>query len=224
MPSSLPLVIPVRFSGRLLSVQTTTGRIGDDSVFIRSLDSPKEGSSISLQLALPGSPKMLEATGVVSPQLEPSANEHGFWVKFDALPQQTRATLDALLQQRRAQGPLPPAKASPANRRAYARRPARFRVGWTSSRNFLVAYSENISRGGIFIAMNEPPRLREVVELSVELPDGQPPVRTHAEIAHCVTPQETRFGGGVAGAGLQFIGGSDEFRQRLDACIDELVD
>ena len=224
MPSTIPLVIPVRFSGRLFSVQTTTGRISEESVFVRSLDSPKEGSSVSLQLALPGSRGMLDATGIVSPQLEPSANEHGFWVKFDALPQPTRALLDALLQERRARGPLPPAHASPANRRAYARRPARLRVGWTSSRNFLVAYSENISRGGIFIAMNEPPPLHEVVELSVELPDGHSPVRTHAEIAHCVTPQETRFGGGVSGVGLQFIGASDEFRQRLDACIEDLTD
>jgi uncharacterized protein (TIGR02266 family) len=97
-------------------------------------------------------------------------------------------------------------------------------VGWTSARDFLIAYSENISRGGIFIATDNPPALRDVVELSIQLPDGLPPVKTQAEVVHSLGPEQARATGRVAGAGLQFIGGTDDFRQRLDECIAALSD
>ena len=32
-----------------------------------------------------------------------------------------------------------------------------------------------------------------------------------------------RLTGGIAGAGLQFVGSDDSFRLRLDACIDHLL-
>jgi len=44
-------------------------------------------------------------------------------------------------------------------------------------------------------------------------------VKTHAEVVHRVTPEEARASGRRAGAGLQFVGADDEFRQRLDACV-----
>jgi uncharacterized protein (TIGR02266 family) len=223
MTSTISLVIPVRFSGGGLSMQTTTSRISADGVLLRSLICPKEGSSVSLKLAFPGSPRMLDATGTVSPRGEASAKDQGFWVRFDVLSPEARAFLAALLERRGAQGALPPAPRTAESRRTYARVPARLRVGWTSARDFLVAYSENISRGGIFIAMENPPPLHEVVDLSVELPDGKPPVRTQAEVVHCVMPEEARASGRAAGAGLQFIGATDEFRQRLDACIEGLT-
>jgi uncharacterized protein (TIGR02266 family) len=228
MPSTIPLVVPVRFSGGGLSMQTTTSRISADGVFVRSLICPKEGSALQLKLALPGSPRMLDVQGTVAAGAPAGPKEHGFWVRFDTLAQQTRAFLDALLRQRGAQGLgtrqdlVPRTVAPPESRRTYARVPARLRVGWTSSRDFLSAWSDNISRGGIFIALENPPPLRELVDLSVELPDGKPPVRTQAEVVHVVTAAEARASGRVAGAGLQFVGASDEFRQRLDDCIAAL--
>jgi len=228
MSSTISLVVPVRFSGGGLSMQTTTSRISVDGVFVRSLICPKEGSALQLKLALPGSPRMLDVQGTVAAGAPAGSKENGFWVRFDTLAQQTRAFLDALLHQRGAQGfgtrqdLVPRAVPPPESRRTYARVPARLRVGWTSSRDFLSAWSANIGRGGIFIALENPPPLRELVDLSVELPDGKPPVRTQAEVVHVVTAAEARASGRVAGAGLQFVGASDEFRQRLDDCIAAL--
>ncbi len=79
-------------------------------------------------------------------------------------------------------------------------------------------------QGGIFIATESPPALREIVDLSVELPDGKPPVKTHAEVVHRVTAEDARSTGAVAGAGLQFLDADDDFRERLDACIEALAD
>jgi len=227
MSSTLPLVIPIRFSGGGITMQTTTSRIGAESVFVRSLLSPKEGSRVVLALSLPGSARPLDATGtVVTSGVEP-ARDHGFWVRFDQLPEEARSFLEVLLRSKAVTSPPRQAPGAAAPRadggRACARVPARVRVGWKTSREFLVAHSENISRGGIFIASDNPPPLREVLELSLDLPDGRGPVKTHAEVVHRVTPEEARASGRRAGAGLQFVGADDEFRQRLDACVAALL-
>jgi uncharacterized protein (TIGR02266 family) len=168
----------------------------------------------------------VSAAGTVAPLGDATKGERGFWVRFENLSDEARVVLDALLRGRGADGfPRPAAPAAtPGGGRTYARVPARFRVGWTSARDFLIANSENISRGGIFIATDNPPALRDVVELSIQLPDGLPPVKTQAEVVHSLGPEQARATGRVAGAGLQFIGGTDDFRQRLDECIAALSD
>ena len=227
MTSTIPLVAPVRFSGGGLSMQTTISRIGAEGMFVRSLVSPKEGAQMSLNLSLPGAARPLEVKGTVGPRPAEAGKDPGFWVGFDDLPDEARGFLNGLLRSKGVTGvprkrPVqpPPTEAG----RAWPRVPARLRVGWTSSKDFLSAYSKNISRGGIFIATDNPPALREVVELSVELPDGEPPVKTHAEVVHCVPPAQARKTGTIAGAGLQFLDASDDFRERLDACIEALSD
>jgi len=177
---------------------------------------------------LPGSPRPLDAKGTVGPRNVESAKESGFWVQFDELSDDARTFLDVILRSRGVSVPGRPALSEPVvdadKPRAYPRVPARLRVGWTSSHDFLTAYSENISRGGIFIATDNPPELREIVELSVELPDGSPPVKTRADVVHSVSAAQARRSGRVAGAGLQFIDAGDDFRQRVDACIEALSD
>jgi uncharacterized protein (TIGR02266 family) len=220
MAESVPAVLPCRFSGGGLSMQTTTSRVSAEGVFVRCLVSPKEGSPIELWLTLPGLRQPLEAKGVLTERVNPGAQEAGFFVRFGALSPEARSSLDTLLRgkgvavQRQPAAKAPaPAAAKVAERRTWQRIPTRLLVRWASPKEFLVAYSENISRGGIFIATPTPPALREIVELLLELPDGKGPVAA----------EEARQGGKVAGAGLQFIGADDAFRSRLDACIESLL-
>ena len=79
-------------------MQTTTSRIGAESVFVRSLISPKEGSRVMLSLSLPGSPRPLDATGTVAASELGAAREHGFWVQFDQISEEARAFLEVLLR------------------------------------------------------------------------------------------------------------------------------
>jgi len=225
MPATIPLVVPVGFSGGGLSMQTTTSRISAEGVFVRSQVPPKEGASVTLALSLPGAPRPVKVNGVVATLGDSGKGERGFWIRFEGLSDDARALLDSLLHSKGAEGvERPPAPDASGGARTYARVSARFRVGWTSAKDFLVAYSENISRGGIFIATDNPPALREVVELSIQLPDGKSPVKTKAEVVHSLTLDRARATGKVAGAGLQFIGGTDDFRSRLDECISTVSD
>jgi uncharacterized protein (TIGR02266 family) len=228
MPSTVKLVVPVKFAGGGLSMQTTTSRIGAEGMFVRSLVTPKDGSRLDLTISLPGSARPLDLAGLVMANPEPT-QEAGFWVQFDGLSDDLRSFIDVLLRSKGVRGPGRPQRPAETviradKPRAYPRVPARLRVGWTSSRDFLTAYSQNISRGGIFIATDDPPALREILELSVELPDGLPPVKTRAEVVRRVTTAEAKRSGAVAGAGFQFIDASDDFRERLDACIEALSD
>src|SRR5258707_396876 len=156
MPAIIPLVVPVGFSGGGLSMQSTTSRISAEGVFIRSLVPPKEGARVTLALSLPGAPRPVNATAVVAPLGDGGKGERGFWVRFEGLSDEARAFLDTLLRSRGAEGVArpPPARApvgapdaGGGGARTYARVPARFPGGWTSAKDFLVAYSWNISRG-----------------------------------------------------------------------------
>src|SRR5205085_2302605 len=155
MSSTVKLVVPVKFSGGGLSMQTTTSRIGAEGMFVRSLVCPKEGSKLSLSLSLPGAARPVDATGIVAPRPEGSGKDQGFWVQFDRLSDDARVFLDVVLRSRGVAGPGQPVRKESKLRadddRAYPRVAARLQVGWKSSREFLQAYSENISRGGIFI-------------------------------------------------------------------------
>jgi uncharacterized protein (TIGR02266 family) len=216
MAETIPMVVPVRFSGGGLTMQTTSSRLSSEGVFVRGVVTPREGAAIALQLTLPGAPQPVDARGTVTERVAPDnkGKEAGFWVRFDTLTPQGRELLASLVRDR---------GTSPGGARAFARVPTRMQVGWSSPREFLVAYSENISRGGIFVATPSPPALGEVVELLLELPDGQGPARTNAEVIQRIPPEQAAQSKRQAGAGLQFVGADDEFRRRLDECMDHLL-
>ena len=217
MAETLPIVVPVRFSGGGLTMQTTTSRLGAEGAFVRGVVTPKEGSAISVRLTLPGAAGPLDASGTVTERVLPGAKgkEAGFWVRFDKLPEGGREILEELLRDRSAPGGQA--------RRTFTRVPAHLVASWPSPRDFLLAYADNISAGGIFVVTNDPPPLKEVVDLSLQLPDGEGPARTKAEVIQRITPEQATHLGIKPGAGLQFIGSDDEFRRRLDRCIENLL-
>jgi uncharacterized protein (TIGR02266 family) len=215
MAETLPIVVPIRYSGGGLTMQTTSSRLSAEGVFVRGFVTPKEGALVSIQLTLPDVARPVEARGTVTERIMPGApgKDAGFWVRFDTMDASARATLGKLLADR----------AANPGKRAFNRVKTRLEVGWKTPREFLVAYSENISRGGIFVATPNPPPLREVVELLLELPDGQQPARTDAEVIQRITPEQGAQMKRTPGAGLQFVGSDDEFRRRLDDCIEHLL-
>jgi uncharacterized protein (TIGR02266 family) len=241
----MPIVVPVRFSGGGLTMQTTTSRMSFDTLFVRCLVAPRQAADVTLELKLPDDAKPVRIKGTITETIAigNKGKEAGFWVHFATEPR-----LDAFLRQKAglapAAAPAAPAPArapnaapaasapapsaapvapSPPETRVFPRLSSRFKVSWNSPRDFLVTYSENISSGGIFVATEAPVALREVVELSLELPDGQGPAKTYAEVVQRITPEQAKAKGRVAGAGLQFIGSDDEFRKRLDACLENLL-
>lgn len=221
---SQPIVLPVRFAGGGLARQTTTSRLGLLGAFIRSPEAPKLGADVLLLFRVPGGEEHVEAHGLCIEVVTPGTpgRDAGFWVRFTSMATLGRARIEELVRDLESRPAVPTPTPPHGRPRAFPRVRSRLQVGWASPREFLVAYSENISCGGIFVATPNPPQLGETVDLLLELPDGKSPARTQAEVVQRVTPAEAAATGREAGAGLQFTGADDEFRQRLDACLDLL--
>ena len=90
----------------------------------------------------------------------------------------------------------------------------RLEVEFGGPRPFLIAYSENISRGGIFVATHLAPPIGEIVELAMTLPDGGPPVVVKCRVAH--------HGWEHHGVGLEFMPDA-EFGKRIERCFESLL-
>ncbi len=219
-----PIVMPVRFAGGGLAMQTTTSRFGLLGAFVRSLVSPKLRTEVLLVFTLPAGDQV-EVHGLCVEQVPPGTprRDAGFAVKFTSMAPLGKNHIEELVRTLEAQPKVPTPTPPHARPRAFPRLRTRLQVGWASPREFLVAYSENISRGGIFVSTQSPPDLGESVELLLELPDEKPPARTQAEVVQRITVAESALSGRQPGAGLQFVGADDEFRQRLDDCLEHLL-
>src|SRR5260370_9364623 len=217
---TLPLVVPVGCSGGGLATTATTSRMSSEGVFVRCLVSPKEGAEMALVLTLPSAARSVEVAGTITERVghATQGKEAGFWVEFGSLSDGAREQLEGFLRskggpvRKRVTPPPSPSDAEPeGSQRAWSRMPTRLQVGWSSACEFLVAYSENISRGGIFVATPNPPPLREHVELLLELPDGQGPPKTYAEVVHRITAEQAKARRPAAAAAFPFVRGADHF-------------
>jgi uncharacterized protein (TIGR02266 family) len=90
--------------------------------------------------------------------------------------------------------------------------------------DFVLEYAANISAGGVFVHTEDPPPLKTVVQVEMELPGGADPVPARGMIVHRVTKQEAEQRGTLAGVGVQFVDADDQFRQRIDAAIAHILD
>lgn len=212
----IPIVVPVRFATRGTAVQATSGWLSLDTMFVRCDESPAQGSAVVLRLFLPGVSRPQQVEGVVGESIKPGEKgEVGFWVRCLKMPAIARKRIKGFLSGRNA-------ALQALSRRAFPRAPLCREISVTAVGGAsVVAHSQNISRGGVFVAMPAPPALHEIVELEFNLPDGGGPLRTRAVVVQRVLADDAvEF---HAGAGLQFIGADDLFRQRIDACLDGLL-
>jgi len=76
----------------------------------------------------------------------------------------------------------------------------------------------------VFVHTEDPPPLKTVVQVEMELPGGADPVPARGMIVHRVTKQEAEQRGTLAGVGVQFVDADDQFRQRIDAAIAHILD
>lgn len=92
-----------------------------------------------------------------------------------------------------------------ADRRSDPRIERTFRVKYPSLDDFVIAYTSNISRGGMFVLTEDPLPVGTVVRVSLELPDEEadegPVVPCVARVAYVQDPG----GGEPAGMGLELV-------------------
>jgi uncharacterized protein (TIGR02266 family) len=233
------VVFPVRFESSGEAVQTTTREVGVEGVFVRSQKSPGEDTRLSLRLYLPGNVEPDEVRArVVVLRPEPDC---GFWAEFVDPPAEVIDRIKLLLTRRaraakggpgrpiatlrlKAAPTATPAPVSPVEaRRAFPRHAARFQVGFSSNKEFVLEYAENISAGGVFVHTEQPPEMDAIVTVSLHLPGNDVPVEAKAVIVHRVSKEEAADLGKSPGMGVQFLDSSDEFREAIDRAIEHIL-
>ncbi|TMA86192.1 MAG: hypothetical protein E6J63_17590 [Deltaproteobacteria bacterium] len=190
-------VIPVRYVSEGAIVQTTSTSLSKDLIHVRSVRPPRTGLVIGLQLYFPNVRDVVRSIGLVS---ETTADPNpGFWAEFSD-DKRSADGIAALLARHREMGD----RGCP---RFHTRLRAMIRNG--EGRNF-DGYITNISRSGAFLKVDSLPPAGSVVDLDFTIPVARARETVLAFVVHVA---ERR------GVGVQFIGGSDEFRSRLDEYV-----
>jgi len=221
-----PFVFPIRFATQNIAVQTTTRELSGHGVSVRCLEPPSAGTFIAMKLYLPGARDGLSADGVVL-EVAPPGRESGFWAEFRNLTAGARAQIaEAIGRRERASSAVPIGSVAvqPAEdpRRSFPRYEARFAVRFATVQDFVLEYAANISAGGVFILSDDPPPLKAVVRVEMELP-GAGTVATRGQVVHRLSKEEAAQRGTLAGAGVQFLDADDRFRERIDAAIAHIL-
>jgi len=190
-------VIPVRYVSEGAIVQTTSTSLSKDLIHVRSVRPPRTGLVIGLQLYFPNVRDVVRSIGLVS---ETTADPNpGFWAEFSD-DKRSADGIAALLARHREMGD----RGCP---RFHTRLRALIRNG--EGPNF-DGYITNISRSGAFLKVDSLPPAGSVVDLDFTIPVARARETVLAFVVHVA---ERR------GVGVQFIGGSDEFRSRLDEYV-----
>ena len=111
----------------------------------------------------------------------------------------------------------------PEDRRRHERIDAEIEVAFATPHEFVVEYTKNISKGGIFIRTRELPDPNAVVELKLRFPDNPEEVSILAKVARTVTVSDPKNPGGhLYGVGFYFIEWSMHAKKVFDGYYQRL--
>jgi uncharacterized protein (TIGR02266 family) len=218
-----PIVFPIRFATGEVAVQTTTRDLSDRGVLVRCLEPPPAGTKLAIKLYLPGIADALQVSGVVREHAR-AGNEPGFWAEFVDPGEMQRAQIGEVIARRERAADALPIGAVALHphedpRRAFPRYKAQFAVRFATVQDFVLEYAANISAGGVFVHTEQPPPLKTLVQVEMELPGGGSPVPARGLVVHRLTKEDAARKGTLPGVGVQFMDADDEFRRRIDAAI-----
>jgi uncharacterized protein (TIGR02266 family) len=210
MPST-NFVFPVRYVSEGVAVQTTSRELSALGIAVRSLAPPQVGARVSMALYLPNTSVPEVAIGRVARAKADAPGDAGFWADFLVVDPQARMRISHLLSDRDQE--------ETPNHRGFPRHQVTLGVRFRTAREFVLEHATNISRGGIFIQTDDPPPLEMAVQVEIQLPNDPAPVTTNGIVVH----RQLAVGGKPPGVGVQFVDGSDGFRERIDRYMDSLA-
>ena len=196
--ADLVLVIPVLVSSEHRVVQTTSGRLSPEEIWVHCLVPPRIRARASMALQLPDGGRAEVVVGEVTEttRQEPDAPQPGFRARFIDLSSTAQRRIAAALK-----------RAAERNKRAFPRLPANLKVMAGAT-----AFSaRNISPVGMFVEELAGAAPGKALDVWLDFGGGGPaPVK--ALVIHAF-PE---------GAGIQFVDSDREFRLRLDRYVASL--
>ncbi len=189
--------------------------------FMATPDPLPEGSKVRLQFYLPESSKEIKVLGKVIHTItrengRQRNQEPGMGIRFTDFSPSKRKEIDEYIE-----GLFAEKDVSIETRRQHPRFDARIKVGFKSTRAFLWAYSEDISKGGIFIKTTKPMPLNSRVQLKLCLPGRSKEISVVGKVVYIVKEGNTRK---VPGMGLQLVDFDKGVKKEIEEYLEELRD
>ena len=212
------IVFPVRFAAAGRITQTTSLELSETGVFVRCEEQPHTKLILGLELHLPGVLTPVDLVGIVRESLA-TGHDAGFWAEFlDVGETDRRTILDLLVYA--PEGRVGNTRLRGTNSRWLPRYPSSFPVKCFSRNQIVQARVVSVSAAGMFVQTEMPDPDKSLVRLVLELPDGRAPIEVDVQVIYTIPPGTAQR---TAGMGVQFIGGTDSFRRRLDAYIKSVA-
>jgi len=204
-----------------------TRNISQGGLFIRSERLLERGTELSFKLNVPRLDEPLEVKGRVAwvrtaEQAEREAKEPGMGVQFvydsDEDRQLVERTVRDLIEDR---APAASVEDEADTRRTHPRLPVELRVEYSDLDVFITEYTQNISKGGVFIRSDH--QLDPGTELLFKLhvPKLMEPLDLRGRVAW-VRGGDQATEAKRPGMGIRFIYDSDEERERLERTVEFL--
>lgn len=205
--------VPVRFDSPEAFLEIYKRDLAGGTLFVPCDGAkPAIGSTVRLDLQVPGDVSPVKILARVLHHGDVAGPGYGTRV---ALSDVARKRLELAAQRLRAGVASPEARYEP-------RVPATLQVAFDTGSEAVHARTQDISRGGAFIAIDNPPPLGTGVELRIDLPGRSEAVQVAAEVVRVVEPSSAGAKGSKPGFGLAFHDLSPEVRELIAAYVESV--
>lgn len=213
----LAAIIQVRYRRREDFALEYARDISLGGVFIATEDPLSEGEAVEIQLFLPELKQPVALFGTVVRTVRTKAKGlSGMGIAFEELDEFTRATLLGYLREMESD------RETVVDRRGRSVRYDQvLEVHYASVSDFLVDYSENISKNGIFVKTENPADADSIVPMKLYLPNGDV-LEITGKVVHALPPTLAGELQRPAGMGIEFLHFHGSSQERLWAYIESL--
>lgn len=210
-------VIEVRYQRREDFVLEYARDISLGGLFVASEDPLAEGDRVEMHLMLPELAYPIRIAGSVLRTVRSrTKGVSGMGIAFDEFDEHTRATLIGYLKEMTAD------RECVVDRRGkFVRFEQTLEVEYNTVGDFLIDYSQNISKNGIFVKTDRPQPVETIVPLKITLPNGEK-LEITGKVAHVIDAELAADLGRQAGMGVQFMSYHGTSQERLWAYIESL--
>ncbi|UCD86009.1 MAG: TIGR02266 family protein [Deltaproteobacteria bacterium] len=194
--------------------------ISKKGIFLATPDPLPEESDIRILLYLPDGSKEIEILGrvihtITEERGKEAGQEPGMGIEFTDFPANGRREMDEYVE-----GLLAKKDIEIDKRRQHPRFDTKIKVGFKNVNDFLWAYSEDISKGGIFIKTTDPMPMNSKVQLKLCLPDRSKEISVVGKVINIFKGGETERGPGM---GLQLIDFDKGAKKEIEEYMEELI-
>lgn len=184
----------------------------ESGLFLQAQKQLRVGTAISLQIA---AGVMVLQGRVVWVRKPPSESElgvpGGMGIELLSPPKEYLDLVETLLEEKAAR-----------SRRKEERHDLCHRVQFESGAAFLTEYTENLSRGGMYLATEEFLKPDTIIRAHLEVPGMDEPIEVKGKVAYRLDPSEAEKRGHMAGVGIQFVELDEETKNRLHQYLKRL--